>query len=102
MYYGFKKYLLKISGKSGYDMISGIKEFYDTLPREKPPYSRTADIRRRGCFAYCRMLVEAGVEKKIPKGVSKHDTKTLDGWAGIDTWRKMKTATNSVDDALFG
>ena len=82
LYYGFKKYLLKISGKSSYDMNSGIKEFYDTLPEGKASVQSDSRYTEKGFVsAYCRRLVGAGVEKKILKEVFKHDTKTLDGGA---------------------
>ena len=34
-YFPFHGFVRHISGKSSYDMISGIKEFYDTLPEGK-------------------------------------------------------------------
>lgn len=67
-------------------MISGIKEFYDTLPEGKASVQSDGRYTEKEFVsAYCRRLVEAGVEKKILKEVFKHDTKTLGGWAGIDT-----------------
>jgi hypothetical protein len=50
LYYRFKKYLLKISGKSSYDMISGIKEFYDTLPEGKAPVQSDGRYSQQRCI----------------------------------------------------
>ena len=49
-------------------MISGIKEFYDTLPEGKASVqSEGGYTEKEFVSAYCRRLVEAGVENKILK-----------------------------------
>ena len=59
-----------------------MKKFYDTLPKGKASVQSDGRYTEKEFVsAYCRRLVEAGVEKKILKEVFKHNTKTLDGWA---------------------
>ena len=92
----FHEFVQHISGKSSYDMISGIKEFYAALPEgDAPVQSDGRYTEKEFVSVYYRRLVEAGVEKKILKEVFKHDTKTLDSWAGIDTSRKKSPTVGS-------
>lgn len=71
-------------------MISGIKEFHAALPKESetPAQSDGRYTEKEFVSVYYRRLVEARVEKKLLKEIFQHDTKTLDGWAGIDTSKK--------------
>ena len=70
-YFPFHGFVRHISGKSIYDIISGMKKFYDTLPKGKASVQSDGRyMEKEFVSAYCRRLVEAGVENKILKDVS--------------------------------
>ncbi len=83
----FHLFVQYISGRSSYEMVPAIREFYDTLGDEdveegKAPDGRMTEEEFIGKF-YPK-LVEKGVKKSLLAEVFGHDRKTLNKWSGID------------------
>ena len=81
----FHEFVQHISGKSSYDMISGIREFYDMMEskgvenKEKPDGRMTE---KEFIARYYPVLKSNGVTQKLLCEVFAHDRKTLEGWVG--------------------
>ncbi len=79
----FHEFVQYISGKSSYDMISGIREFYSTLDAEQKEAPQAPDGRmteKEFITRYYPILLSKGLSKAFLSEVFKHDKKTLDGW----------------------
>lgn len=85
----FHEFVQYISGKSSYDMIAGIKEFYAMLEESGEPDQADGRMTEQDAVRiYYRRLLDAGVEKKLLGKAFGRDTRTLDRWARIDTTRR--------------
>lgn len=85
----FHEFVQHISGKSSYEMIEGITEFYDMLDSsEEAPKDDGRMTEKDVARIYYKRLLDAGVEKKLLGEVFQRDTRSLDKWAGIETKRK--------------
>ncbi len=81
----FHEFVQHISGKSSYDMISGIKEFYDTLPKSETELFSQPDGRmteKEFIVKFYPRLKDEGVTQTLLCKVFRHDRKTLEGWVG--------------------
>ena len=78
----FHEFVQHISGKSSYDMISGIREFYRSLPTEntiaEKPDGRMTEKEFIGKW-YPRLKKE-GITQTLLCKVFGHDRKTLEAW----------------------
>lgn len=79
----FHDFVTCISGRSSYEMIPAIREFYATLPEdetdEKPSDGRMTEEQWMGL--YFPKLREAGVPQALLCRVFAHDHRTLKEWA---------------------
>lgn len=79
----FHEFVQHISGKSSYDMISGIKEFYSRLPEggeaEAPSDGRMTEEEWMG--KWFQPLIDAGVKQKTLCEVFRHDHRQLKKWS---------------------
>ena len=81
----FHEFVQHISGKSSYEMIQGIKEFYDNLPEGDSDGDVQSDGRmteKEFIVKYYPKLKDAGVTQTLLSKVFGHDRKTLEGWVG--------------------
>lgn len=81
--FSFHEFVQHISGKSSYDMISGIKEFYNQLPEggeaEAPSDGRMTEEEWMG--KWFQPLIDAGVKQKTLCEVFRHDHRQLKKWS---------------------
>ena len=78
----FHEFVQHISGKSSYDMVPGIKEFYDTLEKGENP-EKASDGRmteREFIVKFYPILKDEGVTQKLLCKAFGHDRKTIEGW----------------------
>ena len=78
----FHEFVQHISGKSSYDMVPGIKEFYDSLDKGEAP-EKTPDGRmteRELIVRFYLILKDKGVTQKLLCEAFGRDRKTIVGW----------------------
>lgn len=79
----FHEFVQHISGKSSYEMIQGIKEFYDSLePSDEAPSGDGRMTEKEFITKFYPKLKDEGVTQTLLCKVFKHDRKTLEGWVG--------------------
>ena len=78
----FHEFVQHISGKSSYEMIQGIREFYDGLPEEGSDVEQSDGriTEKEFITRFYPKLKEAGVTQTLLCKVFGHDRKTLEGW----------------------
>ncbi len=78
----FHEFVQHISGKSSYDMVPGIKEFYDSLENgEKPETASDGRMTEREFIVrFYPILKDKGVTQKLLCEAFGHDRKTIEGW----------------------
>ena len=98
----FHDFVRYISGKSSFAMATAIKEFYATLDDNVKATSDGRYTEKELASLYYRKALENIVGKKVRKEDLKlvfgRDTKTLDGWAGIDTSRKKVIEESETEE----
>lgn len=80
----FHEFVQHISGKSSYDMISGIKEFYGRIPGSeeiRPPQSDGRMTEEEWMGKWFRPLLKAGVTQKVLCETFHHDHRQLKKWS---------------------
>ena len=79
----FHEFVQHISGKSSYDMITGIKEFYRDLPAtiEEGKVSDGRMTEEEWMGKWFQPLIDAGVKQKTLCDVFKHDHRQLKKWS---------------------
>ena len=79
----FHEFVQHISGKSSYEMIQGIKEFYDSLESsDRAPNGDGRMTEKEFITKFYPKLKDEGVKQTLLCKVFKHDRKTLEGWVG--------------------
>ena len=79
----FHEFVQHISGKSSYEMIQGIREFYDSLESsDEAPSGDGRMTEKEFITKFYPKLKDEGVTQTLLCKVFKHDRKTLEGWVG--------------------